>query len=62
MPQELKPLVFSIVYNPTKQSVEKVAAGVEGVPQRLKPNSWQSIYVRAEARTLQGVKAVSCRG
>jgi hypothetical protein len=32
--------------------------GAEGIPQRLKPNSLQSIYVRAEARTLQGMKRV----
>jgi hypothetical protein len=30
-----------------------VVYGGEGIPQRLKPNSLQSIYVRAEARTLQ---------
>jgi hypothetical protein len=27
--------------------------GAEGIPQRLKPDSLHSIYVRAEARTLQ---------
>jgi hypothetical protein len=30
-----------------------VPFGVEGVPQRLKPDSLQSIYVRPEGRTLQ---------
>jgi hypothetical protein len=30
-----------------------------GVPQRLKPNSLQSIYVRAEARTLQDLSPSS---
>jgi hypothetical protein len=35
------------------QASEKVQFGVEGVPQRLKPDSLQSIYVRPEGRTLQ---------
>jgi hypothetical protein len=36
------------------QAAEKVLFGVESIPQRLKPNSLQSIYVRPEGRTLQG--------
>ena len=35
-----------------KQVAEKVLFGAESIPQRLKPNSLQSTYVRAEARTL----------
>jgi hypothetical protein len=42
-------------------AAEKSLLGAEGIPQRLKPNALQSIYVRAEARTLQGVKAVTFR-
>jgi hypothetical protein len=34
-------------------AAEKSLLGAEGIPQRLKPNALQSIYVRAEARTLQ---------
>jgi hypothetical protein len=30
-----------------------VLFGAEGFPERLKPNSLQSIYVRPEGRTLQ---------
>jgi hypothetical protein len=29
------------------------SVGAEGIPQRLKPNSLRSIYVRPEGRTLQ---------
>jgi hypothetical protein len=43
----------SHLYGPTKQLAEEVLFGVEGVPQRLKQNSLQSIYVRPEGRTLQ---------
>src|ERR1700733_7535587 len=32
---------------------KKSLFGAESIPQRLKPNSLQSIYVRAEASTLQ---------
>jgi hypothetical protein len=35
------------------EAAEKVLFGAEGVPQRLKPDSFQSIYVRPEGRTLQ---------
>jgi hypothetical protein len=34
-PQGLKPVVFSIVYGPTKQLAEKVGRGMKWVPQRL---------------------------
>jgi hypothetical protein len=36
-----------------KQAAEKVFFGAEGVPQWLKPDSLQSIYVRPEGRTLR---------
>ena len=42
-------------------AAEKAPFGVEDVPQWLKPDSLQGIYVRAEARTLQGVKGVPFR-
>jgi hypothetical protein len=51
--QGLKPDFLSVLYGPTKEAAEKVLFGVEGIPQRLKPNSLQSIYVRPEGRTLQ---------
>jgi hypothetical protein len=34
-------------------TAEKFSAGMESSPQRLKPNSFQSSYVRPEGRTLQ---------
>jgi hypothetical protein len=37
----------------TQELAEKVLFGVEDVPQRLKPDLLQSIYVRPEGRTLQ---------
>jgi hypothetical protein len=36
-----------------KQAAEKGLLGGEIIPQRLKPNSFQSIYVRPKGRTLQ---------
>jgi hypothetical protein len=36
-----------------KEAAEKVPFGGEGVPQRLKPDSLQSIYARREGRTVQ---------
>src|ERR1700733_7800374 len=38
---------------------KKSLLGAESIPQRLKPNSLQSIYVRAEARTLQRPESLS---
>jgi hypothetical protein len=36
-----------------KHVAEKLLLGAEGIPQRLKPSSLQSIYVRPEGRTVQ---------
>jgi hypothetical protein len=36
-----------------RRRMELVLLGAEGIPQRLKPNSLQGIYVRPEGRTLQ---------
>jgi hypothetical protein len=38
-----------------KEAAEKVPFGGEDVPQRLKPDSLQSIYARPEGRTLQNM-------
>jgi hypothetical protein len=39
---------FSIVYGPTKQAVEDVLFGAEGIPQGLKPSS-RAFYGTAKA-------------
>jgi hypothetical protein len=45
----------------TSGAKEAAVFAAEGIPQRLKPNSLQSIYVRAEARTLHGLEPYPSR-